>query len=172
MARAPALPPTTLRRPRSADAALATVALGELAPGGTDRHVARVHKLSRVLDRYMLDPIVGLIIPGGGDILGSLVGMYAIGLAARRRMSPVIIARMLLNLTVDSLLGLVPFVGDLADFGFRANLRNVDLLVARTERGGRATWRDWLAVGGAALLFVATVALVVYAWSRVFRRLW
>ncbi|MGN6107577.1 MAG: DUF4112 domain-containing protein [Kofleriaceae bacterium] len=134
-----------------------------------DVEMVRVRRMARVLDRYMLDPILGAVLPGAGDMIGSLLGLYAVSLAIRRRMSPVVIARMLLNLSIDALLGIVPAIGDLFDLAFRANERNVELLLAHAATGGRATWRDWLAVIGAALAFVATVGLAVYAAVAVVR---
>jgi hypothetical protein len=134
-----------------------------------DPEVTRVQKLARVLDHFLVDPILGLIMPGAGDVAGSLLGLYTVALALRRRMSPIIIARMLLNLSIDALLGIVPLLGDLFDFGFRANQRNVQLLGDRAAQGGRATARDWLTVIGAALLFFGTLALAAYAVAALFR---
>jgi hypothetical protein len=128
-----------------------------------DAELARVRRMAHVLDRYLVDPVIGLLIPGAGDIVGSLLGLYTVAIAIRRRMSPVIVARMLLNLGVDAVLGFVPLLGDLADVGFKANHRNVALLTERAEHGGRATWRDWLVVIGAALAFFALIGLMVYA---------
>ncbi|HEU0029133.1 MAG TPA: DUF4112 domain-containing protein [Kofleriaceae bacterium] len=133
----------------------------------TDAELERVRKMARVLDRYMLDPIVGLILPGAGDIVGSLLGLYTVAIALRRRMSPVIVARMLLNLGLDALIGIVPLVGDVADVGFKANTRNAELLIERGETGGRATAKDWLMVVGAGLLFVVAVALAVFLVGKV-----
>ncbi|MDQ3366332.1 MAG: DUF4112 domain-containing protein [Myxococcota bacterium] len=139
----------------------------EGAPAGTgtrtDPELDRVRQLATVLDRYLVDPILGLVIPGGGDIVGSLLGLYTVIIAIRRRMSPVIIARMLMNLGIDAVFGIVPLIGDLFDVGFKANQRNVALLEDRRHRGGRATARDWLMVVGAAVAFLAMMALSVYA---------
>ncbi|MDQ3300447.1 MAG: DUF4112 domain-containing protein [Myxococcota bacterium] len=128
-----------------------------------DGEVARVRRLATVLDRYMIDPVIGLILPGAGDVLGSLLGLYTVSIAIRRRMSPVIIARMLMNLGVDALLGIVPLLGDLVDVGFKANTRNAALLEQRQEQGGKATARDWLMVIGSALVFMAAIGLSIYA---------
>jgi len=128
-----------------------------------------VQALARILDRNFVDPILGLIFPGIGDLAGSLLGLYAVSLALRRRMSPVVIARMLLNLAADTLLGAIPLFGDLFDFGFRAHERNARLLAERAEHGGRATARDWLLVAGAAILFVGSLALAAYALIALLR---
>src|SRR5213076_2964214 len=93
-----------------------------------DYELSRARKLARLLDGYFVDPILGLLIPGAGDVIGSLLGLYTLSVAIRRRVSPVIIARMLLNLGLDGLLGVVPLVGDLFDFGFKANQKNIALL--------------------------------------------
>jgi hypothetical protein len=133
------------------------------APALPDRELQRIQSLARILDRFFVDPLLGLFIPGGGDLVGSLLGLYTVAIAIRRRVSPVVIARMLLNLAVDALLGVVPLVGDLFDLGFRAHERNVRLLAERAGTGGRATLRDWLLVIGAAAAFVGSIALAVYA---------
>lgn len=143
----PAVPP----RPRPAPPVVAP-----------DAEIARARRLATVLDRYYLDPILGLIVPGGGDVIGSLLGLYTVILAVRRNVSPVVIGRMLLNLGLDTLVGAVPLLGDLFDVGFKAHTRNLELLEHRTEAGGRATARDWMMVIGAALVFVAAIGLSVY----------
>lgn len=134
-----------------------------------DKELDRVRTLARVLDRFFLDPILGLVIPGGGDVLGSMLGIYTVVIAARRKVSPVVIARMLMNLAGDAILGFIPFLGDLLDFGFKANQRNVELLSERVEHGGRATARDWLVLVGAGLAFIAVMALVIYGIVALFR---
>jgi hypothetical protein len=128
-----------------------------------DPEVDRVRKLARMLDTYMVDPLIGLFLPGAGDLVGSALGLYTVVLAARRKVSPIVIARMLMNLALDAVLGFIPLVGDLTDFAFKANQKNIDLLVDPAHAGGKATRKDWLAVGGAALLFVGVLALVIYA---------
>jgi len=132
-----------------------------------DPEVERVRKFARVLDTYMIDPLIGLLLPGAGDLLGSALGLYTVVLATRRKLSPVVIARMLLNLALDAVLGVIPLVGDLADIAYKANNKNIDLLVDPAHAGGRATRRDWLAVGGAVLVFVAAIALVIYVLHAV-----
>jgi len=128
----------------------------------------RVRTLSRVLDHYLVDPLLGLVLPGAGDLIGSLLGLYIVAIAVRRRTSPIIIARMLLNLAIDAGIGIVPLLGDVADLAFKANDKNVQLLLERQDTG-RATARDWLAVVGALAALVAVIGLAVYAVVTVIR---
>jgi hypothetical protein len=131
-----------------------------------DPDVRRARTLARVMDDDYVDPLLGFLLPGVGDVIGSLVGMYIVGIAARRRLPAIVIARMLLNLAIDAAVGVIPVIGDISDVAFHANRRNVDLLAARVRR--RESWRDWLAVGGALALFVALIALLVWAVVRAF----
>lgn len=132
-----------------------------------DREIERARTVAKVLDNYLVDPLVGLLLPGVGDIATSMAGLYTVGLALSRRLSPVIIARMLLNLALDAILGAVPLIGDLFDLAHRANTKNVALLEQRAGMGGRATARDWAMVVGAFAVFVAAVGGAIYVGYRV-----
>jgi hypothetical protein len=134
-----------------------------------DPELERVKRISKLLDTYMLDPILGFFLPGVGDLIGTFLGLYAVSLAAKRKMSPVIIARMLMNLAIDGAIGAIPLLGDAADVVYQANKKNVALLETRAEDGGKASWKDWAMVGGAALLLVATVTFSVYAFFSLAR---
>lgn len=135
----------------------------------TDRDLARVRTLARVMDGYLVDPLIGFVLPGVGDVLGSLIGFYIVFVAYRRRTSPVIIARMILNLGIDAVLGFIPIVGDAIDLGFKANQKNVALLEQR--RTGRATGADWLVVAGAVAAYLAVMALAVWGVVALVRAL-
>lgn len=125
--------------------------------------------LVRALDTWQLDPILGMIVPGLGDLVTSAVGAFLIVVAARRGVPPIVIARMLLNLGVDAAIGVVPLAGDVADVAVRANKRNLALLEDRTVHGRRSTWRDWAAVVGAATLCLAAIVGVIWLFVAVLR---
>jgi hypothetical protein len=127
--------------------------------------LAHARKLARVMDHFLVDPLLGFLLPGVGDVLGSVLGLYVVVVAVRQHVSPIVIARMLLNLGADAAIGAIPIIGDAFDLGFHANERNVRLLTERSAAGGRSRRSDWLAVAGAAAAFVAIVALV--AWGIV-----
>ena len=132
----------------------------------TDPEIERVEKIAKVLDHNMVDPLVGFVLPGVGDLVGSMLGLYTVVLAVRRKMSPVIIARMLMNLALDAAFGVIPLVGDLFDLGFKANKKNIALLSDRSGTGGRATKKDWLTVIGAAVVFGLAIGLAIYTVVR------
>jgi hypothetical protein len=130
----------------------------------SDREVAVVQRVARWMDVLALDPVLGFVLPGVGDVVGSVFGLYVVSVAVRRRLPVVVIARMLLNLGIDTLIGVVPIAGDLADVAFRAHRRNAELLLSR-QATGTASWRDWALVAGAAGLLVG--ALVLSAWAAI-----
>jgi hypothetical protein len=135
-------------------------------PDPRDPDVRRARTIARLLDDHYVDPILGFFLPGVGDLVGSLVGLYIVSIAARRRLPGIVIARMLLNLAIDAALGVVPVLGDLGDVAFKANDRNLALLEARVER--RESWRDWIAVVGALALFLGTLVGLVWLLVRAF----
>ena len=134
--------------------------------------------IAKVMDRFYVDPIVGLFLPGVGDILTSATGLYSVVLAVRMGVPRVTVARMLVNLAVDTLFGAVPVAGDAFDAWFKAHERNLRLLEQRATGpssstgstgsiGSTGTGRDGLYVAGAALLFLAAMALpvVLVVWA-------
>src|SRR6266545_5648640 len=76
--------------------------------------------------RIGLAPLIGLV-PGIGDALGALASAYLVLVAAQLGAPASIVGRMVLNLLVDTAVGAVPVLGDLFDFGWKSNKRNVAL---------------------------------------------
>ena len=97
----------------------------------------RIRKIAKLLDtaigipgtkfRIGLDPILGLL-PGGGDLVGGLISAYMIYLAASFGLEKSQISKMVKNIALETFVGFVPVVGDIFDFYFKANIRNLDIL--------------------------------------------
>src|SRR5437773_4844952 len=118
-----------ITRPPTETDSLATTA--QARPAELDRALVVAKVLSRWLDDRFLDPLLGLVLPGAGDLLGLALGLYPVWLAWRRRAPKPLLARMILNVAADAAGGAIPIVGDIWDFLFRSNARNVALLEAR-----------------------------------------
>ncbi|HYD86838.1 MAG TPA: DUF4112 domain-containing protein [Vitreimonas sp.] len=105
--------------------------------------VADLEHLARLLDsqfvipgtkwRFGLDSIVGLI-PGVGDIITTALGGYIVYRARELGAPGWLIARMVGNLAIDGVFGAIPLVGDVFDFAFRANRKNVLMLLQHLEK--------------------------------------
>jgi hypothetical protein len=135
--------------------------------------LARARAVARVLDtaigipgtkvRFGLDPVIGLV-PGLGDVASAVLSGYIVLTGIRLGASRSVVARMIANIAIDTLLGAVPVVGDLFDASWKSNEKNVVLLerhlgVATT--GGRRN--RLLAIGGVLVLTLIAVAGVALA---------
>ena len=77
--------------------------------------------------RVGLDGLFGLI-PGIGDTAMLVASAYIVIEAGRAGVRRRVLARMVANIVIDYVIGLVPLVGDLFDFAWKANLRNIRLM--------------------------------------------
>jgi hypothetical protein len=76
---------------------------------------------------FGIDPILGLI-PGGGDLIALAISLYIVYLGIEMKLPIAKVLQMLLNVGVDTLVGAIPFFGDLFDIGYKANMRNLKIL--------------------------------------------
>jgi hypothetical protein len=143
----------------------------ELPRRGANTSVVR--QLARLLDaavrvpgtniRFGLDAVLGLI-PGAGDIAGGLLSTFIILQAAKLGAPSSVLARMVMNVAIDSVVGAVPILGDLFDVGWKSNTRNAELLdryvgrPAATRAASR--WAVAAAVAAVALIVVGMIVLV------------
>jgi hypothetical protein len=131
--------------------------------------------LSRVLDtwfripgtsiRFGLDGIIGFI-PGIGDFLAGAASCIIVLAAFFRGVPLVTVARMVTNLAVEIVVGMVPFFGNLFDIGWRANRRNYHLLERSLAAPHRDTWKDWLFIAllGLGLMALAMLPFFLLLW--------
>jgi hypothetical protein len=134
----------------------------EPQPSQDDHALVAAETLAHWLDHRFLDPLLGLFLPGIGDLLGSALGLYPVLLAWQRRAPKALIARMLLNLAADAAGGSIPILGDAWDFLFKAHARNLALLRSRSAgRAFRGHWSDNLVVAFAIVVLLAAFALPV-----------
>jgi Domain of unknown function (DUF4112) len=115
--------------------------------------------------RLGLDPVIGLV-PVLGDLTSALVSAWIVIEAARFRLPGVVLARMIMYATVDFLIGLVPFLGDVFDFGFKANTRNLALFHRHAVDPGASTASSWALVGGVVLVFAGLLWLGIVLISQ------
>lgn len=78
--------------------------------------------------RIGLDAIVGLI-PGIGETITLILQCAVVFTAVLNYPVPYpVVARMVINIWIDSLFGAIPLLGDVFDLFFKANTRNIRLL--------------------------------------------
>jgi hypothetical protein len=109
--------------------------------------------------RFGLDAVVGLI-PGIGDVIGGVLSTWIIAGALRHRVPTRVILRMVLNVVVDLIFGAVPVAGDVFDFLFEENMKNMRLLEKHRDRKRPPRRTSEIAlVLGAIIAFVVLLAL-------------
>jgi hypothetical protein len=74
-----------------------------------------------------LDAIAGLV-PGIGDAITAAMGLYLVWEARNLGLPQWKLWRMAGNVGIDALLGAVPVAGDLFDFLYRSNTRNLKII--------------------------------------------
>ncbi len=97
----------------------------------------RLARLSILLDEAFTLPIIGVrvgwdaiigLIPVIGDGAGAIISSYFVYKALRFKMPLTTVVRMLLNIGIELLIGIVPLVGDVLDVAWKANRRNYRLM--------------------------------------------
>ncbi|MFP4119908.1 DUF4112 domain-containing protein [Coleofasciculus sp.] len=136
----------------------------------------RLRRLSHLLDnaipipgtpwRFGLDPVLGLL-PGAGDFLGTAFSAYIVLEAARIGIPRSLLGQMVINILLDTVIGSVPVVGDIADATWKANAKNIELLETYWDSPQPEKQTDWfflvwLLLGLLiAVTIIATLSLLV-----------
>lgn len=84
--------------------------------------------------KFGADPLIGLI-PWIGDVISILISLYIYWVAVQFGIPRYAQYQILRNTIVDFVIGLVPVVGDAADFIYRSNRANMRILKRHLEKG-------------------------------------
>ena len=135
----------------------------------TDKTRKKLERLAWFLDssikvpgfnaRFGLDGLIGLI-PGVGDVISALISSVVISEAARMGAPKILLLKMAFNVLIDTLLGAVPLVGDLFDFVWKSNQRNVRLLNQYLDSPRETVVNSRLFVWGLSIVLLSLVILI------------
>lgn len=149
---------------------------------GAEPRLRRLRALAWFLDRafalgknrrFGFEPLIGLI-PAIGDWIGGIFSLYILYEAARLGIPWRVLGRMAWNVALEVIIGTIPIAGDIFDFVWQANMRNVQLVEANfrptlpTRPVGKIVVP--LIIAAALLLFsvfALGVALGVWLWHLV-----
>jgi hypothetical protein len=100
--------------------------------------IKKLKRLAKIMDTsigipstkytFGLDPLLGLI-PGGGDLVGLAISLYLIAQSRQLNTPRKTQLKMIANTLIDAGIGAIPILGDLFDIFYKANSRNIDLLL-------------------------------------------
>ncbi|WP_072008618.1 DUF4112 domain-containing protein [Hymenobacter sp. IS2118] len=145
-----------------------------------DERLRWVERVARLMDsqfrlpgtqfRFGLDPLLGLV-PVVGDLSTLAVSGALLMTMMRHGASGAVVVRMALNILLDTVIGAIPILGNVFDFAYKSNERNVALLrrhYAEGRHGGSGKGLVALLVVGFLVVFglVAwgTIAVLRWAW--------
>jgi hypothetical protein len=153
---------------------------GESFSADAGRRLARLRRLSWLLDRAIpvgrwrigIDPIIGLV-PGMGDWIGAILSLYILYQGARLGVPAGVVARMGGNILVEAVFGAVPVLGDIFDFAWQANTRNLTLIERHCHPTLelRSTMKLWATVGLFVLLVLALITTLAFLTIKLLDRL-
>lgn len=113
--------------------------------------------------RIGLDGILGLLLPAAGDAFSAVSALSLFLLAYRQRVPHSVLVRMLLNVAIDVVIGCLPVLGDLFDFAWKANRRNLTLIQRAAEsgkvRGQKPSFGDRVLVVSLVLILMGLLLL-------------
>ena len=131
-----------------------------------NRQLRHLETLAKVMDnqfrlpgtnfRFGLDAIIGLI-PGAGDLATFGISGFMLIIMARNGASGAVLAKMILNVLIDTLIGSIPIIGDAFDFGFKSNTKNIRLMKEHYLEG-RHQGGAWKVVLPVMLMFIVLFA--------------
>lgn len=121
-------------------------------------------KLPIIKKRIGLDPIIGLI-PWLGDAIGLVLSTIPIAYAIKEGVSLRVVLRMILYSFIDFSVGGIPILGDLFDFFFKSNRKNLNLLESYRKNPSKIKTRTtWAFVLIALALFSILIGLCLLIW--------
>ena len=139
----------------------------------TDERLRWVERVARLMDsqfqlpgtrfRFGLDPLLGLV-PVVGDLSTTAVSVALLLTMLRHGASGAVVVRMALNILIDTVVGGIPILGNVFDFAYKSNERNVALLRRHYATGHYAG-----SGRGLVLLLLVAMLLVVglVGWGSV-----
>lgn len=150
-----------------------------LVPEVIDQRIEDVEAVARWMDyafvlpggfRYGLAGIIGLI-PGVGDVVDALFSLYIVMRAVQLGVPRVTLARMVVNVGIETAAGSIPFVGAMFDTVFKANRRNYQLLRSHLSGPRQQSAKDWWFLVITGLLAVLSVAIPVILIVEILKHL-
>jgi len=116
--------------------------------------------------RFGLDPILSLI-PGIGNIGTYLIAAFLVWQMQRNGASGKVYMKMLGNILLDAIISFIPILGTIFDVGYKANNRNINLLIAHYEDGDEGV-SPWTIFFSLIFLTFLVVGAMIYGAIKLF----
>ena len=114
--------------------------------------------IATAMDKWFIDPIIGFLAPGLGDIFTSVMTVPFIYVALCRVKSVPLTLAIIYNTLMDVLIGIIPLLGDVFDFFNRSYKQNYAMIVGFVEGDKRIT----RVVNGKAVQFLILIVMICF----------
>ena len=125
-----------------------------------------MNDITRYMDRYYLDAIIG-IIPGWGDVITMFCVVPFIYFSTRVIKSIPLTLAIINNALRDVLLGMIPFfIGDVIDVFHRANTKNMAMIQGFVDGNVTVTKEvNQKAIQSAVILIILLILIALMIWA-------
>lgn len=95
------------------------------------------------MDRYYIDPVIGIALPGGlGDLVSAIASLPYIYFSVFKIKSITLTLAVVFNILRDILIGMIPFfVGDVFDVFSKSYHKNMQLIDGFIDGDERTIWK-------------------------------
>tara|TARA_B100000686_G_scaffold290819_1_gene318426 strand:- start:98 stop:544 length:447 start_codon:yes stop_codon:yes gene_type:complete len=104
-----------------------------------------------------IDPLIGAI-PVIGDLIGAILSTYIVYSGIKMGASPKVVRKMVTNIVIEFIIGSAPLIGDVFDFFWKANKKNVELIEEIKHLDEETNKLNYLII---AALVIAVTGLVI-----------
>ena len=131
-----------------------------------------IESIAKIMDKYYVDPVLGLV-PTVGDAISSILTLpYLYFSIFKVRSIPLTLA-ILCNMLIDFAMGLIPFwIGDILDFFNHSYIKNYHLILGYVDNDeeivksvDRRAWWMVLLIALLCLLIYLLIQFAVWAWQ-------
>lgn len=144
------------------------------------KHNDFLHRLSQLLDNCItlpggfkigLDGFIGLI-PGLGDFIGGALSSIIIIKANQMGAPKSVLMRMVINMLIDTMVGSIPILGDVFDFIWKANQKNMLLLDKYQQNPQQTKRKSFIENAFVLLILLIMIGLVVMIIGWLISNIW
>lgn len=133
-----------------------------------------VEKVSNAMDtslripgtkfKFGMDPIIGLI-PFAGEIATFSISAGLVMTMARHGASRKVVILMVINTLIDVILGSIPIIGNVFDFFYKSNTKNINLLKKYYAEGKYQGSGKGIVITIAVIFLLVFILLIYGLWK-------
>lgn len=118
-----------------------------------------------------LDPFLGFLPAGSGDIISSITALPSIYVALFKVRSIPLTLAVIKNMLVDALVGTIPMLGNVLDFFYRSHHKNYQLIIDYIE-GDKQTIEEVNRGAWFMAILILIISIMIYFVIKLLSMFW